>query len=437
MRRVLLRGSSVIPVAERLALILTQLLVASGRVVSKETLAVTVWPNDAVSDGNLVQHIYLLRRLFGEKTKDRSYILSVPRTGYRFAVPVEVMEPSLNETFTTDAASLGAIVSGEQFEPFRAYCQGSYFLEQRTAPAIRRAAEFFESSLQSSRDYVPSLIGLARAHQFLGTYWHVPPNLTFPAAFEAVERALAIDPASAVAHAVRSGLLCFWKWDWQGARRESELAIRLNPGSTFVRTNAAWVHICAGRFERALLEAQLALTLEPSSLSLQLLVARVLLHSGRYAEAIALMSNILETSPAFYIARRYRAQAYLLDAQPEKAIGDLELLPQERSEDPSFRLPMLGRAYADAKENRRAAEVFGVLESLAQTEYVVCWNLAIVACGLRRYADAISYLETACERHESTLAFLKSLPWFVAIAGDARFKRVAERVDAGSTDQEA
>lgn len=424
MRRVLLRGSSVTPVAERLALILTQLLQAGGRVVSKETLAVTVWPNDAVSDGNLVQHIYLLRRLFGETARDRSHILSVPRTGYRFAVPVEAMESS-------------AIVFGEPFEPFRTYCQGSYFLEQRTSPTIRRAVEFFERSLQANRDYVPSLIGLARAHQFLGTYWHVAPELAFPPALEAVERALAIDPASAVAHAVRSGLLCFWRWDGDGARRESNLAITLNPASTFVRTNAAWVHVCAGRLERGLHEAQLALAFEPSSLSLQLLVARVLLHSGKNTEAIALMSNVLEASPAFYIARRYRAQAYLLDAQPERAIGDLELLPQERSEDPSFRLPMLGRAYADAGESRRAGEVFDALRALAETEYVVCWNLAIVASGLRRYAEALSYLETACERHEATLPFLKSLPWFEAISGDPRFKQIVERVEAGSTHPEA
>jgi hypothetical protein len=85
-------------------------------------------------------------------------------------------------------------VVAEQFEPFRTYCRGSYFLEQRTSPTIRRAAEFFERSLQAHRDYVPLLIDLARAHQFLGTYWHVPPKLAFLPALEAVEKALAIDP---------------------------------------------------------------------------------------------------------------------------------------------------------------------------------------------------------------------------------------------------
>ena len=289
--------------------------------------------------------------------------------------------------------------------------------------------------MQATPDYVPSLIGLARAHLLLGTYWHLPPERAFPAAFDAVEKALFIDPASAVAHAVRSGLLCFWKWDREGGRRESDLAITLNPGSTFVRTNAAWVHVCGGRLDRALVQAQLALTLEPSALSLQLLVARVLLHSGRYSEAASLMTNILETNPGFYIARRYRAQVYLLDGQPEKAIGDLELLPQERSEDPSFRLPMLGRAYGDAGEHRRAAEVFEALTNLGQTDYVACWSLAIVAAGLRRYPQALSYLESAYERREPALPFVRSLPWFTGLASDLRWKRLLRRVEAGSADR--
>ena len=94
----------------------------------------------------------------------------MPRTGYRFAVPVEVVESSLNETFTTDAASLGAIVSGADSNHSAPTVRESYFLEREGA-GIRRAAVFFQSSLQASSDYVPSLIGLARAHQYLGTYW--------------------------------------------------------------------------------------------------------------------------------------------------------------------------------------------------------------------------------------------------------------------------
>ncbi len=432
MRRLLFRGSDVKPMPERLAVILTQLVQANGALISKEVLASTLWPQEAVSDANLAQHVYMLRRLLGESARDNSYILSVPRRGYRFAAPVVVAAPVLHESFTVDAASLGQVLLDGGFDSFRSYCQGSYFLEQRTAPSLRRAIEFFEAALALNPDYVPALIGVARAHATIGAYWYAPPNLSFPFARRAVARALEIDPGSAVAHAVVSGLLCFDDWNWDGATDAIDLAIRLNPGSTLVRNNAAWLYICTGSYREALAQAQLALLMEPSSLPLQLLVARVLLHSGDYGNALAIMSNLLEVDQTFYIARRYRAQAYLLNGEPENALADLQLLPEERSEDPSFRLPMLGRAYADMGDVGRADKILRALQALAQTDYVPCWNGAIVAAGLGRLDEALAYLHDAYEQHEATLPFLKSLPWFEQLSGSPAFKDLLNKIGPGA-----
>jgi predicted Zn-dependent protease len=168
--------------------------------------------------------------------------------------------------------------------------------------------------------------------------------------------------------------------------------------------------------------------MEPSSLPLQLLVARILLHSRSYRSAIAIMSNLLEVEPAFYIARRYRAQTYLLNGEPDKALADLQRLPEERSEDHSFRLPMLGRAYADLGETRRAEKVLQTLQRLAEADYVVRWNLAIVAAGLGHLEDAMGYLEEAYEQREATLPFLKSLPWFEPLSRNPRFVSLLNKI---------
>jgi tetratricopeptide (TPR) repeat protein len=413
---------------ERLALLLTHLLQANGTVVSKETLALSVWPQEAVSDGNLAQHMYMLRRLLGDRARDHAYILSVQGHGYRFVAPVAIAHPALNESFTADAASFGKVLTEGRFESFRCYCRGSFFLEQRTAPNIRRAIEFFGAALLVHPDYVPALIGLARAHALLGEYWHTPSNLSFPAAKRAMSRALEIDPASAAAHAVVSGLLCFADWDWTGAKDAIDVALQLNPGSTFVRNNAAWLYVCSGDYAEALAQVQFALTMEPWSLPLQLLLARVLLHSKDYGNAIDIMSNLLEMDPAFYIARRYRAQAYLLNEEADKALADLQLLPEDRSEDPSFRLPMLGRAYAELGDSSRAQKILETLQWLAQTDYVAFWNLAIVANGLGRLDEALAHLEAAHEQREATLPFLKSLPWFESISATHRFKSLLLKV---------
>jgi DNA-binding winged helix-turn-helix (wHTH) protein len=430
-RRLLLKGSEAVPVPERLAVILMQLLQANGKVVGKETLATSVWPDDAVSDANLVQHIYMLRRLLGEKAKDHSTILGVPRQGYRMAIPVEVVQTGIDETFTTDAASFGEIVSGKDFDAFKSYCQGSFFLSQRTPDALDRALEFFRESLDANPDYVPALIGVARTYGLLAAYWYVPHETTCPLANAVIDRALAIDPGSAVVHAVRCGHLNFCKWDWTGAREEIELAIRLNPGSPLVRNNAAWLDVCRGRYDEALAHARLAFALEPASLVYQLLVARVLIHSGDYRRAIALMSNIIDIDPSFYIARRYRAQAYVLEGDPKKALADMSSISQEKGEDSSFRLPMVSRAYADLGDMRRAADAFEKLKDLARTQHVVRWNLAIAATAIGRFEDALSYLEAAYRRREPTLVFLRSLPWFKPIARSPRFLTLLEKVESG------
>lgn len=427
-RRLLFRGTQVTPIPERLALLLTELVAANGTVVTKESLAVTIWPHDAVSDGNLAQHVYMLRRLLGERARDHSYILSVSRGGYRFAVPVVEAPLAREESPSINAGSSSEALLKSGVDAFANYCQGSFLIEQRTAPCVQRAIEFFEAALSSNSHYVPALTGLARSHALLAEYWHTPPHLSFPLAKKAIAHALAVDATSAIAHAVLSGLCCFADWNWKEAQNEIDVAIRLNAGSTFVRNNAAWLYVCTGHYGEALAQAQLALAMEPSSLPLQLLLARVLVHSREYANAIAIMSNLLETDPAFYIARRYRAQAYLLSGESEKAANDLQLLPQERSEDPSFRLPMLARAYAELGDVERAYEIFETLQSMARTEYVVNWNLAIVATGLGRFDEAMSYLETAYEEREAALPFLKSLPWFEPISGSERFRELLRKV---------
>lgn len=423
-RRLLFKGTVVTPVSDRLAMILTQLLLANGRTVTKDALASSIWPNEAVSDANLTQHIYMLRRLLGETAKDRSYIRAVPRYGYRMSVPVQRAEGGYDEVFSRMAASLSEVVAGSDVEAFRNYCQGSFLLAQRTAPALRRALGFFQAALDVNPQYIPALVGLARSYGLLGAYWYMPSRLTCPLAEEALTKALALDPQSAVVRAVYSGYLLFCKWDLRGARREIELAIQLNPGSSLVRNNAAWQDVCAGRYDAALDQAHLALTLEPSALVHHVLMARVFLHSGQYDQAVAIMSNVLEMDPTFAIARRYRAQAQLLAGRPSEAMGDLRLLLAESEEDITFRLPMLARAHADFRERDKALEIFAQLLGLSETQYVVFWNLAIVATGLQRFEEALNYLEAAYQRREPALLFLKSLPWFEPISRDARFQRL-------------
>lgn len=415
-RRLLFRRSRAFPLPERIFQILLMLVEANGGVVQRDAIALRVWPDAAVADGNIAQHIYLLRRILGEHARDRGIVMAVSRQGYRLSAPV-VLETAGSSDLSEDAA----------LEPFPDYCEASYLLERRTAPALKRAIELFEASLRPS-PYVPSLIGLARGYALLAQDWHVPPTMAFTIAKDAVRKALAIAPASAPAHAALSSILMYADWDWIGSKAELDLALRLNPSASVVRANVTEHAICTGEYDRAVYESRRGLMAEPSSLSRRQLLGVALIHAGEYAAGIACMSKLLETDGELQLARRYRAQAFLLDHQPEEAVADLLVPSRERSEEPRFRLPLLARAYTDCGETLHAEQIYANLQSVAGSEYVVPWNLAIVASGLGRPDDALVYLGQAFERREPALLFLKSLPWFENIADRPRFKEILRAV---------
>jgi len=55
-----------------------------GHVVKKDDFMREVWPDEFVEEGNLAQHIFILRRAFGDTADHPQYIETVPRQGYRF-----------------------------------------------------------------------------------------------------------------------------------------------------------------------------------------------------------------------------------------------------------------------------------------------------------------------------------------------------------------
>lgn len=64
---------------------LRMLVESDGRVLTKTEMLEAIWSDTFVEEGNLSQNIYTLRRLFG---KERGYIETIPKLGYRFTAPV-------------------------------------------------------------------------------------------------------------------------------------------------------------------------------------------------------------------------------------------------------------------------------------------------------------------------------------------------------------
>jgi DNA-binding winged helix-turn-helix (wHTH) protein/TolB-like protein/Tfp pilus assembly protein PilF len=59
-----------------------------GRMLSKEELMKTLWPDSFVEESNLTQQVSMIRRALGDSPGDPRFIVTVPGRGYRFSAEV-------------------------------------------------------------------------------------------------------------------------------------------------------------------------------------------------------------------------------------------------------------------------------------------------------------------------------------------------------------
>ena len=102
----LLDGSEIVLRPKTFA-VLRNLVENSGRLVSKDELFASVWPNLAITDDVLVQSVGELRRALGDNGP--RLIRTIPRRGYR--LESEVSSVAAPDQFWTDAASLSSASS--------------------------------------------------------------------------------------------------------------------------------------------------------------------------------------------------------------------------------------------------------------------------------------------------------------------------------------
>ena len=115
--RRLSRGDEVIPLRLKVFDTLLVLVENAGRLVTKQELLDTVWPETTVEENNLNHNVSVLRKALGEKATGQQYIETVPRVGYRFAAPVEASAPHVG-------ASAASIAKPRQEIRYCTTCDG-------------------------------------------------------------------------------------------------------------------------------------------------------------------------------------------------------------------------------------------------------------------------------------------------------------------------
>jgi DNA-binding winged helix-turn-helix (wHTH) protein/Flp pilus assembly protein TadD len=315
---------------------LLALVECRGEVLAKADLLVRIWPEGYVEEQNLAQNIYVLRKTL-RTLGAIDPIETVPRRGYRFTLPVQLVDDSvplqapaqprtrryaLIAGAVAFACSCAIFVAGfalahrpAQLSPNgeRLYAIGRYYWDMRSAVGVQRSIGYFEQVVRSDPRDARGYAGLAEAYAIAGDYHYgkLSPDEDFARARAFASRALAVDPNFGEAHAAIALV------DMDGrkpaeAMTEIRRAIELDPNFGPAHEWYGIALVQEGRLEEAYAQLEIAGRLDPLSVATTAWLARAAYLDHRYEDAIAYAHQALDLAPGNHEAAATLAQA--LDA---------------------------------------------------------------------------------------------------------------------------
>ncbi|MEZ5401990.1 MAG: protein kinase [Bryobacteraceae bacterium] len=305
---------------------------------------------------------------------------------------------------------------------------------------LRESIELWERATRLAPRYVPAWTGLAGAAEFAIDYDAARAPRLRQASVEAARRALALDPASAAAHATL-GALRYRDWDFAGAASDFERSVALDPHQPYVLADLADCLSLAGRhseaiqvLERALGDPRYAQVSQGPNVRASVVLLNALASHYRAAgwldrarekalEAIRLQGNYAPS----------RLLLALIFEQSGDAAGAERELRTAFAMRPADQRNVAALGHLMAKQGRRteALEMFAHLDRLRSEGVPVDGSRALIHAGLGDGASALAALEMAAKSREAGLPYRLSDPRLNAVLATPRGRALAMGVAPG------
>ena len=299
--------------------------------------------------------------------------------------------------------------------------------QRRRGRAILSALECFERAIALDPDYADAHAFLADSHRLLAVYGQRPANEAMPVARTAAERALALDPNVAEAYATLADVACVYDRDDEAAFRAWDRALALDPRHARARSErAVWGFIVVrDDRERAMAEARLAVEADPLAAWVAAMHAWALALAGRFDEGVSEAWRAVGLDGEATVARWTLVEACLCAGRASEAAGAAEgALVLSR------RLPMLLGPYAAAlARSGRADEATAIhQELLSRADYVSPTWLSATALAAGRPGEALTWLEKAVDDRDPMALLVRVLPEWEPLRGRPEFAALLARL---------
>lgn len=342
----------------------------------------------------------------------------------------EGMSAALSLTFPANVPHRSPC-DGVDAQAYRAYLRGRH-LGFRPSPAqLPQAIAAYRQAIARDPDCARAWAGIGHAYRALAMTGDRNPRATFALAKGAVANALAIDPASAEAHAAKGFIEFFHDWDWAVAETSLRHAIDLNHNLAEAHFGLAHLLVNTGRGDEAEPYARKAALLDPLSPLVNAIVASFFMYAGDTGEAAARLEKVLQTDPEFWIAQYMRGWIALDAGRVPTALSDLQRAG-ERCMRCSHVQAMLVRAHVHGGDREAARRVLAQMEARGRAGYMPATRLALAYEALGERQRALALLELGYRERDIYMIFLRVDGRFDGMRGEPRFVALLRRMQLGA-----
>lgn len=308
------------------------------------------------------------------------------------------------------------------------YRAGLYAWQTRTPVGLTRAVDDFTQAIVRDPQYAQAYAGLASCYNLLREYTTMAPDYAFPRAKAAAERAIALDPSLADAHASLGFVDFYWSRDIANARREFERAIALAPQDAIAHHWYATFLMTIRQFPHALSEIDRAEALDSESTAVRADKGFILYYAGRTAEAIDLLKPLEQTEPLFASPHHYLAVIYRAQHDDAAFLREWQASAEARHDDGDKSVVSAGtQGLLQGGHSTMLSAMLVAQRRLFEEGAQPAYALAQTYAELGDRTNALAFLRTSLARREMLNVDIAIEPSFTALRADPEFKGLAVR----------
>jgi TolB-like protein/tetratricopeptide (TPR) repeat protein len=309
-------------------------------------------------------------------------------------------------------------------DAYNAMLQGRFYAARRNRADYLKAVDYYAQAIKLDPDYAMAYARLANAQQWFVDWIATGPerNAATQLARANAEKALALDPQSAVAMGVLGINQAWSQFDLRTGEATLKRAVALDPNNPEAIYQLADVIGCLGRLDESVVMMRKVLTMEPLNPQFHFNMGQFLLGLNRLDEAEAELRRAIDLQPEAAGFRFILVQSYIKHKKFGEALATAADEP-----DPATRRSALAQTYAAQGDTANLQPL--LTEILKFDGDSTAFYIAEVYTLLGDKDKAFEWLERGYAIRDPSTTILYEDPIVMpALRDDPRMKAFAEKI---------